>query len=91
MYLTPKTSNNPFLLANPSLEPTTTDLLVNLRNQLFKDLMVFYEADDNIEDPEVRMGNLILIMSGIKVDLSKLKESIPLNFGLLKIPFFLQI
>uniref|UniRef100_A0A914DZ12 Uncharacterized protein n=1 Tax=Acrobeloides nanus TaxID=290746 RepID=A0A914DZ12_9BILA len=66
---------------NPLLEPTTVELLHSLRNQLFKDLMNFYEADDNIEDPEVRMGNLILIMSGIKVHAQKSQE----NMQLLKV------
>ncbi|KAH7730998.1 NHR-66 protein [Aphelenchoides avenae] len=51
---------------NQSLEPTTQELLHNLRSQLFKDVMRYYEADA-IDNPEVRLGNLILLMSGVKI------------------------
>ena len=39
----------------------------NLRNQLLQDIMVHYENEPPLECPEVRLGNLILMLSSIKV------------------------
>lgn len=59
-------SKSVLLTANQSLEQQTQELLQSLRNQLFKDVMRYYEADA-VDNPEIRLGNLILLMSGVKV------------------------
>uniref|UniRef100_A0A915EBX7 NR LBD domain-containing protein n=1 Tax=Ditylenchus dipsaci TaxID=166011 RepID=A0A915EBX7_9BILA len=65
----------------PSLAPETKEILNNLKNQLFKDMINHYEADDSIDYPEIRLGNLILLMAGIKIHAQKSRE----NMHLLKI------
>jgi hypothetical protein len=52
---------------NSLLERETQRLLQRLRNQLFMDIMKCYQSDPTIETPEIRLGNLILLMSGVKV------------------------
>lgn len=59
----------------------TRILLMKLRDQLFRDLLNHYEEDNSIEFPEVRLGNLLLLISGIKVHAQRTME----NMQLLKI------
>ncbi|KAI1716613.1 zinc finger, c4 type (two domains) domain-containing protein [Ditylenchus destructor] len=63
------------------IEEKTKSLMMKLRNQLLKDLMNYYESDDSIDYPEVRLGQLILLMAGVKVHAQKSRE----NMHLLKI------
>uniref|UniRef100_A0A1I7YBW8 Nuclear Hormone Receptor family n=1 Tax=Steinernema glaseri TaxID=37863 RepID=A0A1I7YBW8_9BILA len=58
------------------------DILQKLRDQLFKDLINYYENEDvNVDDPETRLGNIILLISGVKLHALKTKE----NMQMLKI------
>ncbi|KAI1714459.1 zinc finger, c4 type (two domains) domain-containing protein [Ditylenchus destructor] len=63
------------------IEDETKSLMMKLRNQLLKDVMNYYEGDDSIDYPEVRLGQLILLMAGVKVHAQKSRE----NMHLLKI------
>ena len=56
-----------FISAIPNLTIDTRKLLSGLRDQVIKDLFNYYEGDISNEDPEVRLGNLVMIISAIKV------------------------
>lgn len=46
----------------------TQQILSKCRSQLFNDLYNYYEYN-NIIEPQVRLGNLILLLQGVKVSL----------------------
>ncbi len=54
--------------ALPTLSDATRDLMQRLRDQLFRDLLNHYEGEDDVDFPEVRFGNLILVISSVKVN-----------------------
>ncbi|CAJ0580020.1 unnamed protein product, partial [Mesorhabditis spiculigera] len=66
------------LLLDPfieGIEPETKALCAKLRNQVIQDLFVLYQNGCVAEDPEVRLGMLINIISGIKVHAIKSMEN----------------
>ncbi|CAJ0953254.1 unnamed protein product, partial [Mesorhabditis belari] len=66
------------LLLDPcisGLDSSTKDLCFRLRNQIIKDLFVVYQNGSVAEEPEVRLGMLINIISGIKVHAIKSMEN----------------
>ncbi|KAK0400195.1 hypothetical protein QR680_003398 [Steinernema hermaphroditum] len=73
------------LLFDPTcggISQPSRDILQKLRDQLFKDLINYYENEDvNVDDPETRLGNIILLISGVKLHALKTRE----NMQLLKI------
>ncbi|KAI6214485.1 hypothetical protein M3Y94_00274200 [Aphelenchoides besseyi] len=59
------------------LLPGTVGLLARLRNQLFNDLLDYYRVEQVVE-PEIRLGNLIILLQGVKVHAFKSKENMEL-------------
>ncbi|KAI6216969.1 Nuclear Hormone Receptor family [Aphelenchoides fujianensis] len=60
-----------------NLRPETALLLNRLRNQLFSDLLDYYRTEQ-FEEPEVRLGNLIILLQGVKIHAIKSKENMEL-------------
>lgn len=63
----------------PDIEKTTRIKLKSIRDQLMKDMMNYYDGMDI--NGEVRLANIILLISSIKVHAQKTKE----NMHLMKI------
>ncbi|KAI6176337.1 hypothetical protein M3Y97_00787000 [Aphelenchoides bicaudatus] len=55
----------------------TRKILAKHQNQLFKDLYSYYK-DNDFENPEIRLGNLILLLQGVKIHAMKYRENIQL-------------
>uniref|UniRef100_A0A1I7XAU6 NR LBD domain-containing protein n=1 Tax=Heterorhabditis bacteriophora TaxID=37862 RepID=A0A1I7XAU6_HETBA len=53
----------------------TRQLMHKLRNQLLQDMFNYYEGDDSNEEPEVRIGNLLMILGAIKVHAMRTSEN----------------
>lgn len=56
------------------LDETKTHL-AKIRNQIFIDLLAFYRLN-NVEEPEIRLGNLIMLLQGVKIHALKYRENI---------------
>jgi hypothetical protein len=59
------------------LQPETRTLLSSLRNQLFNDLLDYYKGEE-IYEPEVRLGNLIMLLQGVKIHALRSQENMQL-------------
>jgi hypothetical protein len=65
-----------FVLFDPTIEGIdlkTQESLQHVRNLLLKEMMAFYESEG--DDAELRLANVILVMSGIKVHAQKTREN----------------
>jgi hypothetical protein len=60
-----------------NLLPETRIHLSKYRNQLFNDLMKYYRFN-GVYEPEVRLGNLIMILQGVKIHALRYRENIQL-------------
>ncbi|CAB3405714.1 unnamed protein product [Caenorhabditis bovis] len=69
------------VLFDPSIggiQENTRQILSGIRDQLIQDVFIYYEDEENRNEPEIRIADLFMILSAIKVHAIKTSENMQL-------------